>query len=523
MQRTRWKRSVLALVAVVVSGLAMTTGAPAGPSAAAPQKGGELVVAIARDLLSADPQRGGNTDAVIYNYQVAEVLVLFGQRGLDPWLLESWSADPDGTFTWKVRKNVKFTDGTPLNAEAVKFSIERLLDTRNEMPYRSYFLNRTERIDVVDDYTLKVKNKAFDVEFMDRMTLVGVVSPTAVRRGVDFRRQPVGSGAFKLASYTPGERIVLERNSDYWRPGEPYLDRVVFRIIPDESVRLVELEAGTVHVAIDMAGADMRRANARGMKLLSAPPVGAMTLFFNVKRITDPLVRQAVSYAVDRPTIMRALYPNNLGEVSYYYMPRALQAWDDPGIPVHEFDSEKAKTMLNEAGWKVGPDGIRVNSKGEKLSWDMLAPTIPSQIAAAEMISGMLKRVGIQTRIQINDFRTYEGMCIKGDHDLCYYEWPGSSTADPWHNTLMTSSGYFWNMGQIRDPLLDKLHQESITTLDRTKRKKIIKDYLTHVQRNALYVTVGHKPMLYMTRPEVRDVHVAFTRVLFHNTWLERR
>lgn len=517
------KKGVTSFFPAVVVGvlivLALTPVTPAGP--ASPRRGGELVVALSRDLVSTDPLRAGNIDSNNYNHAIAEPLVLFGKQGLDPWVLESWKAEQDGTFTWNVRKGVKFTDGTPVNAEAVKISIDRTLDPRTESPQRAHFINRNSVITVVDEYTLKVKNRSYDTEFMDRMTSTGIVSAAAIRRGADFRREPVGSGAFKFVSYTPGERIVLERNGDYWRPGEPYVDRLVLRIIPEESVRLIELEAGSIHFAVDMAAADLRRARERGMQLVATQALGSMNLFFNLKRVTDSNVRRAVSHSIDRDAIIRALYPGDIAEVSQYYLPKAMGTWDDSRIPTHPYDPEAARRVLDEAGWKLGPDGVRANSKGEKLSWVMLAPTIPKWLAGAEMISGMLRRVGIQANISIADFRTFETACIKGEHDVCYYEWPGSSN-DPWHNTTMTSSKYFWNMGQFNDPVLDRLHEANITTLDRARRKQVLFDYFTHVQKNTLYVTVGHKPYLYIARPEVRGVHVAFTRALYHGTWLNK-
>lgn len=519
-------KRVLTLVAMatmvaVVSTFGLARPAPAAP-AAAPRRGGELVVALSRDLRSTDPLTGGTIDAVDYNMAIAEVLVLYGTDGLQPWLIEDFKSDPDGTYTWKVRKGIKFTDGTPLNAEAVKASIEHLLEPKNEYPYRVYFIGKTQRIDVVDEYTLRVKNRTFDVEFMDRMPNVGIVSPTALRRGVDLRRTPVGTGPFKFVSYTPGERIVLERNDQYWRPNEPYLDRLVFRIIPDENVRLLELEAGSVHLAVDMGAADLRRATARGLKVQATAATGSMLVYFNLKRLTDVAVRRAASLAIDRDAIMRALY-QQYGATASYNIPKAMAFYHDPSISGADYDLDRAKTVLDEAGWKVGADGIRANARGEKLVWTMPASSIASQIAGSQMIAGMLKRVGIQVNIGIMDFRTYESRAIGGDYDIVYYEWAGSSTDNPWHNTTVTYSKYAWKIPQINDPLLDRLHEQSLVTLDQRQRKQILKEYFTYVQRNYLYYTIGHKPYMFLSRPEVNGVQLGANRTLFNGTWLDRR
>ena len=201
--------------------------------------GGELVVALNADLYSADAQMGGTIASVNYNMAIADLLVVMGDEGPAPWLIESWDATLDGVYTWNIRQGVTFHDGTPLNAEAVKFNIERLLDPDNEFRYGVYF-RRTEEINVVDEYTLEIVNSSFDVEFMDRMINISIVSPTAVQEmGDDFANAPVGTGPFKFVSYTPGERIVLERNENYWQEGKPCVDSLVFRVIPEEAVRLI--------------------------------------------------------------------------------------------------------------------------------------------------------------------------------------------------------------------------------------------------------------------------------------------
>ncbi|MBM3450213.1 MAG: hypothetical protein FJX78_04410, partial [Armatimonadetes bacterium] len=459
--------------------------------------------------------------AVNYNMSVAEVLNLYSKDGLDPWLLESWSATPQGVFTWKVRRGVKFSDGTPLTAEAVKNSIEFLRDPRNEYPYRSYFVGKTDGIDVVDESTLRVRNRTFDVEFMDRMPNVGILAPASLRPGVDLRRQAIGSGAYKLQTYTPGERIVMTRNDAYWRPNEPYLDRIVFRAIPDESVRLLELEAGTAHLAIDMGAADLRRAQQRGLRVYPQAPVGSMLFYFNLQKIRERAVREAVQYAIDREAIVKALYSTHGDSVSYN-IPRAMKFFHDTSVPTYGFDPDRARRILEEAGYRAGGDGIRQNASGQRLVWEMPSSSIASTIAASQMIAGMLRRVGIQANIRIMDFRTYEANAINGNYDVAYYEWAGSSADNPWHNTLVTYSQYAWKIPQINDPVLDRLHIANLTTLDRDARKRVLREYFTNVQRNAYYVTIGHKPYVFVARPEVEGVGFYGNRLMFNGTWLNR-
>lgn len=493
--------------------------AEAAKPAAPPRRGGELVVALTVDLFSTDPQMGGTISAVNYNMAIAEPLVIMGKEGLDPWLIESWDSKPDGTYTWRIRKGVNFSDGTPLNAEAVKFSADRIRDPKNEMRYRSYFAN-TERIRVVDEFTLEVKNKTYDVEFMERMINISVVSPTAVQRlGENFRTQPVGTGPFTFQSYTRGERIVLQRNPNYWRQNEPYVDRLVMRFIPEEAVRLAELEAGTVHVAMDMGAAGVEQARRANLQVLETPKLAQQMVYFNLSRITDVNVRRAVNHAINREAIVQGIF-RGTSEVSHYPMPRAVWAYD-PTIPTWTYDVEKAKKLLDDAGWRVGADGIR-EKDGQKLVWDMPADTITSRLEAAEAVAGMLKQIGIQANIRPMNQLTLSDTTRKGEYDIVWWEWAGSST-DPWSYNGGLGCKYAFNLSQYCNEEMDKLLAQALVETDREKRKALYKPFFTQLQDQALVATVAHRPTLFFARPEANGVFIQGGRLMFHGTWLAGR
>ncbi len=475
-------------------------------------QGDSFVVALMRDVESTDPTVGGTIDAVNYNQAIADHLVYMGDDGLKPWVIEAWDATPDGVYTWTIRQGITFHDGTVLDAHAVVFNIERLVVPENDLRYGSYF-QRMQSIEAVDDYTVVIDMGAFDLEFMERMINVGIVSPTAVEAlGADFRDAPVGSGPFRFVSYTPGERIVLERNPDYWREGEPHVDELIFRIIPEANVRLIELEAGTVHYAVNMDAADLAQAERADLVVETGPALGRLILYMNLQRITDADVRRAVNHAIDRQVLVDVV-TNGLANVASYAVPGGTWAYN-PDIPTYEYDVEGANQLLDEAGWVRGSDGVRAKD-GERLVWEMPADSIPSRLRAAEIVTAMLSDIGIQVNIRSMDSSAYTATARGGDHHLAWFQWAGS-TADPWVAAGDLHCNYAWNIAQYCNPELDELVDEARVSLDQERRQELYDQFFTHVQEQAYYVAVGHLPAVFMARPEVEGVRIVGGRLLFN-------
>jgi peptide/nickel transport system substrate-binding protein len=471
-----------------------------------------LVVALHQDLESTDPTVGGPIASVTYNMAVADHLVYMSEDGLEPWILERWEVTPDGVYTWHVRQGITFTDGTPLDAHAIIYNIERMLVPENNLRYGSYFVPMLS-IEATDDSTIRLDMGRYDVEFMERMVNVAIVSPTAVGRlGPDFAASPVASGPFLFESYTPGERITLQRNPDYWRPGEPKIDTLIFRIIPETGVRMIELEAGTVHYAMNMAGADLAAAERAGLKLEMSPAVGRLVLYFNLERVTDVNVRRAVNHAIAREPLIETV-TGGIGVPGYYAVPEVMWAYN-PNVPVYEYDPERANQILDDAGWALGPDGVR-HQDGARLEWTMPVENVPSIMRAAEFLAAMLSEIGIQVNIRPLDTAAHTAAARGGDHDLTLMQW-ASTNLDPWFSATDLHSNYSWNMAQSNEPgLLDPLIDAGLTTLDQDKRQAIYDAFFTYTQHQSLSVTLGFLPQVFVSRPEVNGVWVLGARLLF--------
>jgi peptide/nickel transport system substrate-binding protein len=277
-----------------------------GPAIAAPKKGGTLVFGRGGDSVGLDPayETDGNSFMICDN--IYEQLVAYKDETTDivPGLAKSWGVSDDGkTYTFQLREGVNFHDGTPFNADAVVYSIGRMMKERNvkffiddidilpqERPpeyWVSMEMDDTiESIEATGEFIVVFKLKRVEAPFLANMGMdfASIISPTAfIKNPKGFLRNPVGTGPFKFVKWVADDRIILEKNYDYWdKSAGPYLDKVIFRAIPENSVRFLELKAGNIDVCQFPNPADIGLAEKdENLKLVSQPGMNVGYLGFN--------------------------------------------------------------------------------------------------------------------------------------------------------------------------------------------------------------------------------------------------
>lgn len=255
-RRHRWQAVVVGALMVGWSLLGITA-APAVPAAKT------LVVGLVAEPTSMDPGQLTDINSMRVLSSVYDTLVRFKEDSftLEPSLATSWAISSDGlNYTFKLRRGVKFHDGTPFNAEVVKFTYDRLLDPKHPyantgpFPFAGFYYGAVKQVTVVDASTVRFTLKQPFSPLLNNLTLnTGrIVSPAAVKRyGKDFASHPVGTGPFKFASWEKNVRIVLNANTAYWG-GKPGLDRLIFRPLPEEQTRVTELLSGGVDFIVDV-------------------------------------------------------------------------------------------------------------------------------------------------------------------------------------------------------------------------------------------------------------------------------
>ncbi|MBW1699554.1 MAG: ABC transporter substrate-binding protein [Deltaproteobacteria bacterium] len=452
-----------------------------GVFAETPKRGGTLYVALLQDMWTMDPINIQTTtgERVIHDVGVGECLYDWdvGKGEFVPRLATALpNISEDGkTYIIPIRKGVKFHDGTQYGAHAAAYSINRILDPAN----KSYILKKykdVDKVEAIDDYTLKITLKKPDNAFMVKLATRDViaVSKKAVEKyGKDFGTKAfVGTGPFKFVEWLQGDRIVVERFEDYWQEGIPYLDRIVFKFIPEESTALMQLRLGEVHILEDVARKDIKTLKEDKnvtVKLVTGIQHEQIYLNTKMKPFNDIRVRRAFAHAIDRQAIIEGVFEGYAMESVGPYHP-----WFWTHNPKHKqpypYDPEKAKRLLKEAGY--GP--------GNPLKFELLATNQDMFVDQAVMIQAFMADIGAKVEVLPLDKstlfdRVYVRKAFKGKPELyqaALEDW-GSSVVDPESaaERLFTSDSGS-NKCFYANPEVDKLFEEVnfAKTLDEQKK-----------------------------------------------------
>jgi peptide/nickel transport system substrate-binding protein/glutathione transport system substrate-binding protein len=387
---TRLDRRELIKAAVAGAGaLALPSGALAQD---APRKGGTLRLAMPYNPAALDPMTGRNLPDFNVLYAVFDALIDFVPQTLElkPGLAKSWAFKDPTTLVLELVDGVNFHDGTPFNAEAVKFNLERYKnDPRSNVKAD---ISSVESVEVSgkSQVTLKLNrpNAGLPNILTNRIGLI--VSPKSVQdKGGNIDRTPVGTGPFKFVSWQDNNSVSLVRNDAYWKAGLPYLDAIEIRIINELNTAVRAVVAGEADLAINLqapqkAVAD-RSSNVVGR---AAPSLVLFGAFLNYGRppLDDVRVRQALNYAINRDEINK-IAAVGLGQVSSAILPKEHWACDPATQNFYPYDPDKAKKLLAEAGH---PNGLEI----ETIGWaDQLA------MQRQEIIISQLAKVGIRVKL----------------------------------------------------------------------------------------------------------------------------
>jgi len=362
-----------------------------------------------------------------------------------PWLAESWSTTDSKTWTFKLRKGVKFHDGTPVDAAAVKWNFDRWRDPNSQWKFGRTFeyydaefgkagfaVVDTKAVDQTT-FQLTLENPTAVLLYKLPLASFSIASPTAVQKeGDKYGTQAgtaVGSGPFMFKEWIPNDHITLVRNPNWWGDG-PKLDSLIFRSIPDNSARLAELLAGTVHQA-DLAQTDMATAEADpNIKNYTLPAMSTGYIAFQqcTKPFDNPKVRLAIAHAINREALIKTFYTKQ-DSLATGFMPKAILG-SNPKLPAIEYNPDKAKQELTDAGF---PDGFST----EFWYIPVIRGYFPDSKAIAEAISVDLAKIGIKVELKTEDWGAYLEDRNKGKFPMWMLGW-GSDNGDPdnyigWH------------------------------------------------------------------------------------------
>ena len=520
----------------------------AGAALAAPKPGGTLIWGRGGDSVGLDPayETDGNSFQVCDNIYEALVAYKDESTDLEPGLAESWQVAPDGlTYTFQLRKNVKFHDGTPFNADAVVFSIGRMMKERNvkffgkglDIPAQErtpeYWVSMEMddtigAIEATGEYTVVFKLKRVEAPFLANMGMdfADIISPTAfLKNPKEFLRNPVGTGPFKFVSWVKDDRVILEKNKDYWdKSAGPYLDKVVFRSIPENSVRFLELKAGSIQACQFPNPADIELAKKDpNIKLVSQPGMNIGYLGFNLTKEpwkSNLHLRKAVAYAINRQAIVDNLY-QGMGQVAKNPIPPTMWGYNND-VPGFKYDPELAKEELTLAGF---PEG-----KGlpEITLWSMPVPRPynPDGLKIGVAMAADLAKIGIKAKVVSYEWGTYLKLQREqpADMDLFQLGWTGDN-GDPDNFLAVLFDGLASSSvrTQWHNEEYHKLMLAGKQTIDQAKRAEIYKTALQLIYDQVPVISIAHSTVITPVRKEVMDFKQHPTNSQrFKNVWLNQ-
>ena len=480
--------------------VALTIG-PGMAVPAAAQPAGTLVVGLVAEPVNLDPAQVTDLNSNRVGRRLVETLVTFPDESTQivPGLAESWTVSKDGLrYTFKLRKGISFHDGTPLNAEAVKFSIERQINAEHpfnklgKYPFANYFFGNVKAVEVVDPSTVEFVLKEPRASFLAILTAgaASIVSPTAVKKlGVDYALQPVGTGPFRYVAWDRGQRVVLERNAQYWK-SPVKVERVIYRPIVEDQTRLTELLTGALDLIVGTPP-DFVAQLENNPKVTLLKQVGAHVWYLGInnqkKPFDDKRVRQALNYAVNKEAIVRDVLKGTGSMSAGPVLPGTWGA--DAGLKPYPYDPERARKLLADAGY---PGGFTTSMWVPESGSGMQSP-----VAMATVMQSNLKAVGVNVTLQTFEWGAFIAKLRSKEQELFALSWmAGNEDPDMVMYPLLHSSQ--WTPGGPNralyksDTFDELLHQARLTT-DQAKRAELYRQAQRVLADDPPWIFVDHE------------------------------
>lgn len=489
-----------------------------------PRPGGTTVVALRSDFagINSITNTQLNTDELI-KYALFTPLVQYGDElDVEPYLAESWELLGDTAVVFSLRRDVRWHDGRPVTAQDVAFTFERAKDPATASLLASAYLDAVHTAEVVDSFTVRFgfephaqALESFWWAPMPRHLLEDV--PPGELRNAPFNRRPVGSGPFRFVDWRANDRLTLERNPDFPEAlgGPPYIERVVFRIIPEPATMLTEQITGRVDVmweAEPEQAPDVQRG--RDLRLFAFPARLLGYIGWNNARppFDDARVRRAMTHAIDRQQIVDALL-FGFGEIAMNTIP--------PWHPFHPEDVEplphdpgEAARLLDEAGWSLRPGAtFRQNAAGQPLRFQITTSDAPLSRSVVEVVQAQLRQVGVDARPEIVEFGTLIAQHRARNFDAVFSNWVldnfqmASAPAALFHSRWVPVEGSA-NRSSFADPRADELIDRGAVATDPAEAREIWREFTLLLQEQQPFTFMFWRSQLAAARNRVQNVEM---------------
>jgi peptide/nickel transport system substrate-binding protein len=521
-----------ALVLLLAAG-ACTPGDGPGAMDDVPEEeryGGTVVIGGFGDLQGLNPlSSSDNNSQMILRDMVMTTLVKYDENiELVPYLAERWDTvrvAPDTLeLTWHLRRDIRWHDGTPTTANDVRFTFERVTDPETAYPNLQRLEHYSRDVEVVDDYTLRMRLRPH-TDFLDIFVMLpiapehilGEVPPGQMLQH-PFQGNPVGNGPFRFVRRIPGQEWVFDANPDFPEAlgGRPYVDRIVYRYIPEMTTLMTELLTGRIDIYLgpNPNQADHLKSD-RGVELLAGFGLQWTYLAFNTRLpiFQDPRTRRAIAMGIDRQQIVDAL-AYGYGEVGRATLQPVHWAYDESAlIP---YDPEGARRLLEEAGWREGPDGVLRDGEGRPLRFSVMTNAgndLRKDII--EYVQAQLRPLGVAVQPRLTEWttmiQTLQGsLNARGERERTFEAVVGGWV--DWHQKDDSGILHSRNLNQpyqyvgYANPRADALMDTLAVLLDRDEARPLWSEYQHLIAEDAPYIALYYPQRLMGVRTRLRGV-----------------
>lgn len=478
---------VMVLTVATLSGCKSTTVKPVEEKT--------LVIAQGVDATMLDPHMNSETPTSNVDRQIFDVLIARNSNmEFEPSLALSWEALDDNTWEIKLRQGVLFHNGEELTSKDVKYSLGRILDPEKKSPQAGYY-SAIEEVVEVDKYTVHIVTKNPFPILPARLSTLRVVSMDYVEEvgDVQFKLEPLGSGPYQFVEWVKDERIVLKANEKYWK-GAPAIKNVVFKPIPEAASRVMALQAGEVDIIVNVPPHQVATLE-KSTKASVAKVASIRSVFLPIvskpgSPINNPLVRQALNYAVDVQGIIDSLLEGNAVELTQTLA--NTEFGFDPTLETYGYDLAKAKALLAEAGY---PNGFKLT---------FLAPTGRYMMdkEVAEAVKSQLTALGLEVDLKIQEWGVYveKLMSRTVDADIFMIGWSSGifdadGTLFSWFRSGERFGHYQFDADRMAQ--MDSILDEARTILDTERREELYRQALKMTKDDAAWIPLYQQSDIY--------------------------
>ena len=474
-----------------------------GNAASKSEGNNDFVYAAGTEPGTLDPQFVTDVNTARAVVQIFENLVRWDENfEIVPFLAKSWEVSDDNkTWTFKLQEGVKFHDGAPFNAEAVKYNFERLFDPDVASPRKSV-ASMIDKVNVLGEYEVSLSTKEPFGAFLAQLTSynLAMISPKSAKEyGKNFGTHPAGTGPLMLDEWIPAQRLVMKRFDDYW--GEKStVNKVYFKVVPEDVSRVMMLKTGDADVVIGIPPIQMESLQ-KDKNIKTIIKTGFRTIYIGMnlkhKPFDDIRVRHAVNYAIDKESIIKYVL-NNIGKYPVGVESTVISNSSQDLVP-YKYDPEKAKQLLAEAGF---PNGFKTSLYTPEGRY-------PMDREVAEVVQSQLREVGINAEITVLDWGAYVAATNTGEDTRLFLLGKGCPSGDPDLDlTLSFGTDKKMNNSFYSNPKVDELLILEKITVDPEKRSQILYDIQKQIHEDAPWAVLYYVVQTLATRADVEGFEV---------------